>query len=128
MLRQNRRRNRRMARSRLTLRFAALTVLCLWRAHPAQAQGGPPMITDDPGTPGNRKWEINLAFAFEHRPNERAFDSPGIDLNYGVGENIQLTLQGGPVLLKRNAHGLIGGLGGTEAAVKWRFLDEEKGG
>jgi hypothetical protein len=23
---------------------------------------------------------------------------------------------------------LIGGLGGTEAAVKWRFLDEEKSG
>jgi hypothetical protein len=86
------------------------------------------MITDDPGTPGNKKWEINLAFAFEHRPNERSFDSPGIDLNYGVGEHIQLTLQGGPVLLKRSGHGLIGGLGGTETAVKWRFLDEEKSG
>ncbi len=86
------------------------------------------MITDDPGTPGNKKWEINLAFAFEHRPNETSFDSPGIDLNYGVGEYIQLTLQGGPVLLKRSGQGLIGGLGGTEAAVKWRFLDEEKSG
>jgi hypothetical protein len=86
------------------------------------------MITDDPGTPGNEKWEINLAFAFEHRPNERSFDSPGIDLNYGVGEHIQLTLQGGPVLLKRSGHGLIGGVGGTEAALKWRFLDEEKSG
>jgi hypothetical protein len=94
----------------------------------AFAQGGPPMITDDPGTPGNRKWEINLAVIAEHRPNERSFDSPGIDLNYGVGENIQLTLQGGPALLKRSGHGLIGGLGGTEAAVKWRFLDEEKSG
>jgi len=86
------------------------------------------MITDDPGTPGNRKWEINLALAFEHRPNETSFDSPGIDLNYGVGEKIQLTLQGGPVLLKRSGHGVIGGLGGTEAAVKWRFLDEEQDG
>ena len=53
------------------------------------------MITDDPGTPGNRKWEINLAVTFEHRPNETSYDSPGIDLNYGVGEHIQLTLQGG---------------------------------
>jgi hypothetical protein len=86
------------------------------------------MITDDPGTPGNRKWEINLALTFEHRPNETSCDAPGIDLNYGVGENIQLTLQGGPVLLKRSGHGVIGGLGGTEAAVKWRFLDEEKSG
>jgi hypothetical protein len=92
------------------------------------AQGGPPMITDDPGTPGNRKWEINLAVAFEHRPNETSYDAPGIDLNYGVGENLQLTLQGGPVLLNRQGRGVIGGLGGTEAAVKWRFIDEEKGG
>jgi hypothetical protein len=94
----------------------------------ARAQGGPPMITDDPGTPGNRKWEINLAVAFEHRPNETAVDAPAIDLNRGVGEHIQLTLQGGPAWLKRRGHGPIGGLGGTEAALKWRFMDEEQHG
>ena len=90
----------------------------------AFGQGGPPMITDDPGTPGNGKWENNFAIAFEHRANETTIDVPAIDLNYGVGEHIQLTLQTAPVLLKRSGHGLIGGLGGTEAAVKWRFLDE----
>jgi hypothetical protein len=93
-----------------------------------RAQGGPPMITDDPGTPGPNKWEINLATAFEHRTSETAWDMPAIDLNYGVGERIQLTLQTAPVLLKRSGHGVIGGLGGTEAALKWRFLDEEKDG
>lgn len=86
------------------------------------------MITDDPGTPGDGKFEINLAVAFEHRSGETTYDAPGIDINYGVGERIQLTLQGGPVLLKRNGHGWIGGLGGTEAAVKWRFVDNEKAG
>ena len=25
------------------------------------AQGGPPLITDDPGTPGDGHWEINIA-------------------------------------------------------------------
>lgn len=94
----------------------------------ALAQGGPPMITDDPGTPGNGKWENNFAIAFEHRPGETAYDVPAIDLNYGVGEQIQLTLQTAPVLLKRSGHGLIGGVGGTEAALKWRFLDEAKSG
>jgi hypothetical protein len=91
-------------------------------------QGGPPMITDDPGTPGNGKWENNFAIIFEHRPNETSIDVPEIDLNYGVGEHIQLTLQNAPVLLKRSGHGLIGGLGSTEAAVKWRFLDEATSG
>jgi hypothetical protein len=94
----------------------------------AFGQGGPPMITDDPGTPGNGKWENNLAIAFEHSSDETAYDLPAIDLNYGVGEHIQLTLQTAPVLLKRNDHGPIGGLGGTEAALKWRFVDEATSG
>src|SRR5258708_9712173 len=91
-------------------------------------QGGPPMITDDPGTPGNGKWENNFAITFEHRPDETGYELPAIDLNYGVGEHIQLTLQTAPVLLKREDHGLVGGLGGTEAALKWRFLAEESSG
>src|SRR4030095_13876569 len=103
----------------------------MWGASVARiafCQGGPPMITDDPGTPGNGKWEDNLAIIFEHRPNETSIDVPEIDLNYGVGDHIQLTLQSAPVLLKRSGHGLVGGLGGTEAAVKWRFLDEGTSG
>jgi len=86
------------------------------------------MITDDPGTPGPGKWENNIAIAFEHRSGETSYDLPAIDLNYGVGEHIQLTLQTAPVLLKREDHGPIGGLGRTETAVKWRFLDEDNSG
>jgi hypothetical protein len=86
------------------------------------------MITDDPGTPGNGKWENNFAIAFEHRPGETASDVPAIDLNYGLGDHIQLTLQTALVLVRRSGHGLIDGIGGTEAAVKWRFLDEATGG
>ena len=86
------------------------------------------MITDDPGTPGAGHWENNLAIAFEHRPNEWSMDAPAIDLNYGWGDHIQLTLQTSAAILKRSDHGAIGGLGGTEAALKWRFLDEEKNG
>jgi hypothetical protein len=107
--------------------FCAL-VICVISANSVRAQGGPPMITDDPGTPGNGKWENNIAIAISHVPNEWSIDVPAIDLNYGWGDHIQLTLQGGPTLLKRSDHGLIGGFGGTETAVKWRFLDEEKSG
>jgi hypothetical protein len=86
------------------------------------------MITDDPGTPGNGHFENNIAIAFERRPHEMSFDLPAIDLNYGLGERIQLTLQTAPVLLKRSGSGAVGGLGRTEAALKWRFLDEENNG
>ncbi|HEX4631485.1 MAG TPA: hypothetical protein VH188_11035 [Chthoniobacterales bacterium] len=114
----------------MNLRSRNLITVGLWLLALGRVcgQGGPPMITDDPGTPGNGKFEINLALAFEHRPGETMVDSPAIDINYGVGDRIQLTLQGGPVLLKRNDHGVIGGLGGTEAAVKWRFIDDQETG
>ena len=86
------------------------------------------MITDDPGTPGNGHWENNFAIAFEHRPNEWSIDAPAIDLNYGWGDHIQLTLQTSLAILKRSDHGAIAGIGGSEAAVKWRFLDEKRSG
>jgi hypothetical protein len=110
------------------MRRFVLVALLTSAARFAFAQGGPPMITDDPGTPGNGHWENNFSIAFEHRPNEWSIDAPGIDLNYGWGDHIQLTLQTSAALLKRSDHGLLGGLGGTEAAVKWRFLDEERSG
>jgi hypothetical protein len=86
------------------------------------------MITDDPGTPGAGKWEDNFAIVFEHRAGETSLDVPMLDLNYGVGEHIQLNLQTGPVVFKQDGRGAVGGLGGTETAVKWRFLDEENAG
>src|SRR5450432_465721 len=128
MVRQSRRTDRELAGPCLTRGCALVLAFCIWRVHSAEAQGGPPMITDDPGTPGNGHFENNYAVAFEHRPNESSVELPALDLNYGLGEHIQLTLQTSYITLKRRGHGLIGGLGGTEAAVKWRFLDEDKSG
>jgi hypothetical protein len=108
----------------LSVRQLAIAMLVVTVARVASGQGGPPMITDDPGTPGNGRWENNFAIAFEHRSGETAYEIPTIDLNYGLGDRIQLTLETAPVLLKRSGHGFLGGIGGTEAAVKWRFLDE----
>jgi hypothetical protein len=100
------------AQRKINVRRFAIAVSLAFAARVALGQGGPPMITDDPGTPGNGKWENNFAFAFEHRPGETGYEVPAIDLNYGLGDHIQVTLQTAPVLLKRHGHGLIGGLGG----------------
>jgi hypothetical protein len=112
----------------LTTSFFVALVICALAAHDARAQGGPPMITDDPGTPGNGHWENNIATTLARLPHEQSWGLPALDLNYGLGERIQLTLQTSFVVLKRSDHGAIGGLGSTEAAVKWRFLDEETDG
>lgn len=49
---------------RLAFAFILALILGL-TAHQTRAQGGPPMITDDPGTPGSGRFEINLAVALE---------------------------------------------------------------
>ena len=110
------------------IRIGIIVALVVCATETLVGQGGPPMITDDPGTPGPGRWENNIAFTLEHRPGETLYDTPVLDLNYGVGEHLQLNLQGGPVLLKRSHQGVIGGLGETEVAVKWRFLDEDDNG
>jgi len=58
--------------------LAALFLLILpgFSTRAVLAQGGPPLITDDPGTPGDGKWEINLALTAEKRRRERSYESP----------------------------------------------------
>jgi hypothetical protein len=105
-----------------------IIALCLFATRAINGQGGPPMITDDPGTPGNGHWENNFAITFEHRPNEWLIEAPTMDLNYGVGEQVQLNLQTAVAILKRADHGAVAGMSSTEVAVKWRFLDQDGNG
>ncbi len=95
----------------------------------AFAQGGPPLITDDTGTPGDRQWEIEVATTSEIRhSDDRQFEVPLLDLNYGVGPNIELTYEL-PLLLKADRDEASSvGLGDSLVGAKWRFLDESKTG
>lgn len=93
-----------------------------------RAQGGPPFITDDPGTPGDGHWEINVAWTHEHRPGETADELPLLDLNYGVGDRIQLKYEVPYVVLRESGADTAHGLGNSEAGVKWRFYDSGESG
>jgi hypothetical protein len=46
------------------------------------------LITDDPGTPGNKHWEINVAFTESRFSYGVVYETPHIDLNYGYGNNV----------------------------------------
>jgi hypothetical protein len=88
-----------------------------------RGEGGPPMITDDPGTPGNGNWEINLAWLGDHDAGATTQNAPLLDLNYGLGARIQLKYEV-PWLLVHAADGVsAAGLGDSLAGVKWRFYD-----
>jgi hypothetical protein len=93
---------------------------------PASAQGGPPLITDDPATPGHGNWEINLAFTAEKRKTERSYESPLLDINYGLGERKQLKYEVPWLVLDENAQHSKAGLGNSAFGVKWRFFDQDQ--
>src|SRR2546425_6690273 len=92
------------------------------------AQGGPPLITDDPETPGNGHWEINVAWTLSQKQNERLFAIPLIDINYGLGQRIQLKAEVPWLVLQERRGGIQSGIGSANFGVKWRFLDKDRHG
>jgi len=89
----------------------------------ALAQGGPPFRSDDPDTPGNRHWEINMGFVGERNPFGGSYDTPIIDINYGLGNRIQLKYEA-PMSMQEtrgDSNHLVAGLGNSLLGVKYRF-------
>ncbi len=97
----------------------ALAVPCLLRA-----QGGPPFITDDPGTPERGHWELNVAWTQEHRPGETAHELPLFDLNYGFTDRIQLKYEVAHLVVHESGADADQAMGNSDFGVKWRFLDD----
>src|SRR5579871_3950080 len=89
------------------------------------AQGGPPLLTDDPGTPGNENFEINVGFAAERHPTERIYNAPLFDINYGLGSRIQLKYETPLVIYGTDGAPTKSGWGNSLAGLKWRFFQNE---
>src|SRR5437773_4194422 len=92
------------------------------------AQGGPPLITDDPETPGNGHWEINVAWTLSQKQNRRLFAIPLLDINYGFGEHVQLKAEVPWLVLREHGAKTQSGIGSANFGVKWRFLDKDRHG
>ena len=118
-----------MFRSCRTARLTVLatTVFFLAGAAPVRAQGGPPLLTDDPGTPGAGRWEVNVAFTLDRTSAGREIGAPLVDANYGWGERVQLKLEM-PWVVVSDDLGTRSGIGNPLLGVKWRFLDEDNAG
>ena len=103
-----------------------LQLLIAW--HAAHAQGGPPFRTDDPDTPGNRHWEINVGFIADHNPWNAYYQTPDFDINYGLGDRIQLKYEL-PIASHTDEHNVTNtGLGESLLGVKWRFYEHRQPG
>lgn len=86
------------------------------------------MITNDPGTPGDAKWEINLAATGGHAGAGWEVTAPNLDINRGVGEHVQLSVQGGWAHARDDDGAWRSGWSDLEFGLRWRFLDDEKAG
>jgi len=106
----------------------AWLILLVIMAFPAGAFAAPPLLTDDTGTPGPGKWEVNDGVTVDKRHDETNYNIPALDINYGIGEYLQLNYSVPWVMLDSRDQVVHNGLGNSEVAVKWRFLDEDKDG
>src|SRR6266542_322531 len=102
-------------------------VLALLALVPARAlaQGGPPLITGDPDTPGPGYWEINLSGLLEKTHRARIMELPRLDFNYGAGERIQLKFEVPWLVVNAPGEAAQRAPGNSVAGVKWRFLGRE---
>jgi hypothetical protein len=108
----------------------------MFTAAAAIGQGGPPFRTDDPETPGNKQWEINLGWIGDRNPYEGYYSIPNFDFNYGLGDRIQLKYEL-PVAVHELRGGIDNageftppseghvdvGLGESLLGIKWRFYE-----
>lgn len=106
----------------LLSRFFGL--LLLFTASLTFAAAGPPLLTDDPDTPGDNNWEINVATTTEHTHDESSYETPLLDINYGVGDRIQLKYEVPYVVEKTQDAPTRSALGNSLLGVKWRFYDD----
>jgi hypothetical protein len=110
------------------LHHLALLLLLVLTARATFAQGGPPYYTTDPGTPGNMNWEINLGYMPFLYQGHSISHTPDVDINFGLGERIQLTYESAWLRVANSPAPAKYGLGQDQLGVKWRFYDTgEKG-
>src|SRR5271167_3975473 len=81
--------------------IAAFFLLMAALSGNAHAQGGPPFRTDDPETPGNKHWEINFGWIGDRNPAAGAYQVPDLDINYGLGNRVQLKYEL-PIAIEEN--------------------------
>ena len=110
----------------MIVRWLAALAFLLSAAAASVAQGGPPLRTDDPGTPGDGNWEINLAATADRRPQERLYETPLLDINYGLGERVQVKFEIPWVIRTGDSAPTKAGLGDSLVGFKWRFYENKE--
>ena len=87
----------------------------------------PPLVVDDPATPGCNTWEINVVVSTDVARNEKLFELPLLDINYGIGDDLQLKYEV-PNIREQTDKETKSAVGSSVAGVKYMFLENEEAG
>lgn len=87
------------------------------------APDSPPMDFDEAGTIGCNAWEFDIAATGEFGQGQ-ALQTPLIEIDYGIGDNVELSLEL-PYQLNRVEGASTRGLGAAELGIKHRFYEDE---
>ncbi|MBF0549726.1 MAG: hypothetical protein HQK60_04250 [Deltaproteobacteria bacterium] len=98
-------------------RAVALILFLLFVPGDSIVYAGPPILTSDTGTPDVGTWEINLGFIVEKRQTETRYQTPDLDMNYGLTDSIQLNLEVPWVVLHETDGDTKNGLGKSDAGA-----------
>lgn len=110
------------------MRALVLFLLFFGAASCVLAQGGPPYYTNDPGTPGNLNWEINIGYMPFFYSGQSVSQIPDLDINFGIGDRIQLTYENAWLRVQNPGSAAKFGAGQSNPGVKWRFYDAGESG
>ncbi len=90
--------------------------------------GSPPLITDDPETPGYKGWEINITSSLEHARDGTEMQNPLFDINYGLtSDRDQLKVEFAVLSVDPRGADNEWGISDLLVGYKYRFLDEDEG-
>lgn len=84
----------------------------------------PPLVVDDPSTPGCNQWEINVVADGDLSRDQKNWKLPLLDINYGIGDNIQLKYEL-PYLRSQTDASATSAVGESEVGIKYMFFENE---
>lgn len=109
---------------RYILRTFVSWILLALASRLARAQGGPPYYTNDPGTPGNKNWEINLGYMPFLYNGQSTTHTPDVDINFGAGDRVQLTYESAWLRVRNPGEPVKYGMNQDQLGLKWRLYDK----
>jgi len=108
-------------------RFHLMTTKCEPEAgdSPETTPQAPPLDIDDPSTPGCNRWEVNITFSGNLAQGSKNWELPLLDINYGLGDNIQLKYEV-PMDRAETNETSTSTVGDSIFGIKYMFFEDEE--